>query len=213
MDLYISSGYHITRPQKRVDAIEERFENVDVVFAEAPLADNPPLRSILLNFVAAPLLMSVMYSWVSILYISNRVFSSSDAEVIDYLNQVHNSEYVQTDINMNRLIGKRRILWFISHFCLVLVSALAVPGFISEAQTESTLLALVTLLTLAGVAVFLTLLAAVDQVRNQTIANDILQYAKENPNSQAVLVVGGDHKNPIVDFLNKKSEVTVVNPD
>src|SRR6056297_2315822 len=101
MDLYVSSGYHITRPQKRIDAIEEQFENVDVVFTEAPLSDNPALRSILLNFAVAPLLMSVMYLWAAILYISNRVFSTDDGKVIDYLQDFHNSKSVQTDINMN----------------------------------------------------------------------------------------------------------------
>lgn len=212
MDLYISSGYHITRPQKRINAIEDQFENVDVVFVEAPLSDNPKYSSILLNLVSAPLLMPVMYSWIVILYLSDKIFSSNDGVVIDHFEDTHQSEVVQTDINMNRLVAKNRRLWIIGHACIMLICVLAVPRYMSEMQFDSVLFALVTLLALAGAAIFVHMLAAVDPVRNRTMADDILQRAKESPDDQAVLVVGGDHKEAVVNLLQEESEVDILNP-
>lgn len=213
MELYISSGYHITRPRKRISAIEDQVDSVDFVFAEAPLSDNPALKSIFLNFVFAPLLMLTMYIWVSILYISNKVLSTDDGMVIEHIENNYRAKLIKTDINMNRIIEKNRILWLISHGLLVIISLLAVPEFISWVHLDSVFIASITSLALAGLAIFVIVLAVIDPVRNRTMADDILKYAKESPDAQAVLVVGNHHKKPIEDALQGESEVSILNPE
>lgn len=67
LQLKISSGYHITRPQRRIEDIEDNLENVDVVFAEAPRANSPGWCSAMANLVTTPILVATMYLWVAIL--------------------------------------------------------------------------------------------------------------------------------------------------
>lgn len=211
LQLKISSGYHITRPQRRIEGIEDTFENVDVVFAEAPRANSPGWRSAVANLVTMPVLVATMYLWVAILTVWGLLTGKDDKQIVAHLDETHDAEVVLTDRNVHRLLGEDRFVWSIGHSIVLLLTGLAIPEFISTTSLFTALpVQLFTLFLLAGSGLFALFLAGTLHARNLHIVRDIEDYAIGNDASTACLITGGHHAPGVRTALKESDHVHVL---
>jgi hypothetical protein len=211
MRLYIAGGYHITRPEKRIEAIEEALGDVDVVFVEAPRSDSPGIKTVMWNLFSVPVLVMTMYLWVGILTVWAAVVGKDDQQVVTHLSEAHGAEVVHTDQNVHRLLVESRHLWVIGHGIVVLLAALAIPEFVDRLFTFTTLwMQLLTLTLFTGLGLFVLFLAGTLQSRNAKMARDIEQYAVSHEIVTACLITGGHHASGIKRILEENPNISLV---
>lgn len=211
MRLYIAGGYHMTRPEKRIEAIEETLGEVDVVFVEAPRSDSPGIKTVMWNLFSVPVLVMTMYLWVGILTVWAAVIGKDDQQIVTHLSDTQGAEVVHTDQNVHRLLAESRHLWVIGHGIVVMLAALAIPEFVDRVFTFTTpWIQLLTLAVLTGLGLFVLFLAGTLQSRNAKMAQDIERYAASHEDVTACLVTGGHHASGIRRALEDSPDIFLV---
>lgn len=204
----------MTRPEKRIEAIEEAVGKVDVVFVEAPRSDSPGIKTVTGNFLSLPVLVATMYLWVAILTVWAALTGKDDQQIVTHFSDEHEAEIIHTDQNVHRLLTESRYLWVIGHGIVVLLAALAIPEFVDRLFTYTTpLIQLLTLALFTGMGLFILFLAGTLQSRNAKMARDIEQYATSHDDVTACLITGGHHAPGIKRSLEDNPHISLVDDE
>ncbi len=209
--LYIDEGLHITRPKKRIEAIEEALGEVDVVFVEAPRSDSPGLKTKIANFLLTPLLLAVIYLWVFTLTVLGALTGAEDEKIVTHLTDKHGAELVRTDRNVHRILKESRRLWTIGHLVMVTLAVYAFPEVVDHLLTFSPLwIQKLTLGLFTGLGLFALFLAGTLGSRNAKMARDIGEYAENQSDETACLITGGYHASGTKRILKENPNITLV---
>jgi hypothetical protein len=205
--LYIDGGRHLTRPEKRIEAIENTPDEVDIVFVEAPRNSSPGRHTVVMNFFAVPVLVVTVYLYVLLLRSVGKLTASGDEDIVQHFEETHNAEVIPTDVGFHQLLRDSRGLWFLGHTVVVLFASLALPNFVEMFSWGPVLFRLFTLFILTGLGVFVLFLAGTLHARNLQMVRDIEQRATVSSGENACLVTGSYHVPGVRDALEESELV------
>lgn len=201
MRLHINSGTHTaTNVSKRVSESEDHVKDPGAVFieeSESPRSLSKFVRSLIL----APLLVGVMIVWVFVVLPVLRPFLGDDRQIEEQIAEKYDALLIPVDAPKLDLIWDEWRLWGLANWLLITSTPYLHNG---------SLLDLVQLLFIQGVALFVAYLTGVHQIRNRHIAERIAENA--NSFSEGVFVTGKKHHEPVAEFLSDYDRVVVLNP-
>lgn len=210
--LYISGGFHITDPDRRIKEIEDAVGDVDTVFAEAPRSDSPGWKVTFLNLISTPLIVLPMWLYFGLLTGWGKVTQLDDEGIVQHLIEEHGAREVHIDRNVHRLLNEGRWIWVVSHLSIVMVTAVfAVPILTAIADSLfSYVVLLITTALFLGIGLLGMFLAGTFHGRNLQMVRDMENYVHSNNVSSACLVVGGHHEPGIKAALEDSDSIEVV---
>lgn len=208
--LYIDGGRHLTRPKKRIEAIENTLGEVDIVFVEAPRNNGPGDPTAVMNFFTAPVLVVTVYLYVVCLIAAGKITARGDESIVRHFEDTHGAEVIPTDRSFHQLLRDSRGLWFLGHTVVILFAGLALPNFVEMFSWGPVVFRLVTLFLLAGLGIFVLFLAGTLHARNLQMARDIEQRAAVDDSENACLITGSHHVPGVRDALAESERVELV---
>lgn len=208
--LYIDGGRHLTQPEDRITAIEDTFDDIDVVFVEAPGKDDPGIKTKVIDFFTAPALVCTVYLYVMILKGLEKVTSKGDREVVEYLEKEHETEVVLIDRGFHQLLSDSRELWLLGHTIVVLIAVYALPNFSEALAWGPVPFRILVLAILTGLGLFVLFLAGAHPSRNLQMASSIEKWARSRDHQNACLVTGFRHVPGISRELERGGSVEIV---
>jgi len=204
MRLYIDSGTHsFTDEQERINSVKSHLSSPTAVFTEDSTSA-ATWRDKLSYLLIAPLLIGTMLLWVHIILPFSRLFFGDDTAIEDYLVDEYSVIKIPTDKPKLDIISENTRLHLAANWLPIIITII-----LWRVQENPTLI-LVVLPFIIGVALFLTFLGSVNEVRDSHIASEIEGHA--NDHDEACLVIGEGHHEPVADYLATVDTVTVLTP-
>jgi len=205
MKLFISSGTHLfTDTESRIDEIDEKLEELDVVFAEAR-EGNIPITERIQNWLWNPLILTALASWLISLSALGKVITS-DQEIIEQLED-REIDSVSVDKPVHQIFTEQRRTWGAANWSMIVLPVILVV----KSSNSVVIMFSVVLLIVSAIGLLFAFLAGSNSERNIHMVLKIREFAKEDEIDQACLIVGEYHKSDIIDFCKQFDNIEVVN--
>jgi sensor histidine kinase YesM len=204
MKLLISSGTHLfTDTESRIDEIDEKLEELDMVFAEAR-EGNIPITERIQNWLWNPLILTALASWLVSLSALSRVVTS-DQEIIEQLED-REIDSVSVDKPVHQIFTEQKRTWGAANWSMIVLPVILVV----KSSNSVVIMFSVVLLIISAIGLLFAFLAGSNSERNIHMVLKIREFAKEDGLDQACLIVGNHHKSGIVDLCEQFDSIEII---
>lgn len=202
MQLHISAGRHCKpNPEKRVQDVLSRFDELDVVFMENR---EPPAskRTRLVNWVLAPLLLSAIVGW-AIFKGSCAALLGSDKEIAERLAAHYETPVIRVDKSVHEIVSEPRQLRAVSNWGLLAPPVLLT--YINLGLVEISIL-------FAGyfsIVLMASFVAGSMNDGNIEILHQIETISSRESYERGCIITGGDHESGLSKFASFSDHVHI----
>ena len=208
--LYLATGTHLTADAgDRVREAETALGGVDVVFVEDPGVDPPPLRVRLANWATVPLVLVAVLCWTTLLRLVSGRTPYTDAAVVGDLAD-DGAPVVSVDRNYHRTFAQTRLAWAVGHYVLAGLAVFPAALFVAVFPPARAAGMSVAVVLVAGVGMWMLVLAGTLPARDAAMAEAIAAHAAETEAETGVAVLGRAHREGVRAALARRPGVEVV---
>lgn len=231
IELFVSSGLHLTSPSKRLNEIQNAIDSLDVIFIEAVDHEPPSVEIRLLNWIAFPLGLLAIRIYLVLLSAIGRLTGFSDRELIERISETYDANVIPVEKHYQRHLAEDRLFWGIGHWGVTLIAFAGTPGWMAGTSAQFEALANLLIATIpsysalviisvllvqialwylfAGLIMSAFFIAGTLQSRNEIMVSSMEEYVDRYSPENGCLVIGGRHRTDIEELIEGSELVTL----